>query len=104
MFRINAGPRHRRSCDGVVGTIERCVRRACVASQLCDALQRGGTHCGGRFALEFHGIAGRSAPLFVGVNCSQPIDGRWMFGRTFGLVGRESYRELRLELLCCPHL
>jgi hypothetical protein len=26
-----------------------------------------------------------------------------MFGRIFGLVGRESYRELRLELLCCPH-
>jgi hypothetical protein len=25
-----------------------------------------------------------------------------MFGRTFGLDGRESYRELRLELLCCP--
>src|SRR5437660_8833785 len=29
--------------------------------------------------------------------------GRWMFGRIFGLDGRESYRELRLELLCCPH-
>src|SRR6478609_11816192 len=28
---------------------------------------------------------------------------RWMFGRIFGLDGRESYRELRLELLCCPH-
>ncbi len=26
-----------------------------------------------------------------------------MFGRIFGLDGRESYRELRLELLCCPH-
>ena len=26
---------------------------------------------------------------------------RWMFGRIFGLDGRESYRELRLELLCC---
>ncbi len=25
------------------------------------------------------------------------------FGRIFGLDGRESYRELRLELLCCPH-
>src|SRR5258708_5337065 len=24
-----------------------------------------------------------------------------MFGRIFGLDGRESYRELRLELLCC---
>jgi hypothetical protein len=29
--------------------------------------------------------------------------GRWMFGRIFGLDGRESYRELRLEPLCCPH-
>ena len=27
--------------------------------------------------------------------------GRWMFGRIFGLDGRESYRELRLEPLCC---
>jgi hypothetical protein len=27
----------------------------------------------------------------------------WMFGRIFGLDGRESYRELRLEPLCCPH-
>src|SRR6202045_4735919 len=27
----------------------------------------------------------------------------WMFGRIFGLDGPESYRELRLELLCCPH-
>jgi hypothetical protein len=27
---------------------------------------------------------------------------RWMFGRIFGLDGRESYRELRLEPLCCP--
>src|SRR5882757_421997 len=26
-----------------------------------------------------------------------------MFGRIFGLDGRESYRELRLELLWCPH-
>jgi hypothetical protein len=26
---------------------------------------------------------------------------RWMFGRIFGLDGRESYRELRLEPLCC---
>jgi hypothetical protein len=26
-----------------------------------------------------------------------------MFGRISGLVGRESYRELRLELLCCPN-
>src|SRR5580700_7813786 len=26
-----------------------------------------------------------------------------MFGRIFGLDGRESYRELRLELLGCPH-
>jgi hypothetical protein len=25
----------------------------------------------------------------------------WMFGRIFGLDGRESYRELRLEPLCC---
>jgi hypothetical protein len=25
--------------------------------------------------------------------------GRWMFGRIFGLDGRESYRELRLEPL-----
>jgi hypothetical protein len=36
----------------------------------------------------------------------QPISkiansGRWMFGRIFGLDGSESYRELRLELLCC---
>jgi hypothetical protein len=29
--------------------------------------------------------------------------GRWMFGRIFGLDGRESYRELRLEPLYCPH-
>ena len=28
---------------------------------------------------------------------------RWTFGRIFGLDRRESYRELRLELLCCPH-
>jgi hypothetical protein len=28
---------------------------------------------------------------------------RWMFGRIFGLYGRESYRELRPEPLCCPH-
>src|SRR6266702_3026768 len=28
---------------------------------------------------------------------------RWMFGRIFGLDGRESYRELRVEPLCCPH-
>jgi hypothetical protein len=28
---------------------------------------------------------------------------RWIVGRIFGLDGRESYRELRLELLCCPH-
>jgi hypothetical protein len=28
---------------------------------------------------------------------------RWMFVRIFGLDGRESYRELRLEPLCCPH-
>jgi hypothetical protein len=27
--------------------------------------------------------------------------GRSMFGRIFGLDGRESYRELRLESLCC---
>ena len=26
-----------------------------------------------------------------------------MFGRIFGLDGREGYRELRLEPLCCPH-
>jgi signal transduction histidine kinase len=26
-----------------------------------------------------------------------------MFGRIFGFDGRKSYRELRLELLCCPH-
>jgi hypothetical protein len=25
-------------------------------------------------------------------------------GRIFGLDGRESYRELRLELLCCLHV
>ena len=31
------------------------------------------------------------------------ISRRWMFGRIFGLDGRESYRELRLEPLCCPH-
>ena len=31
------------------------------------------------------------------------ISKRWMFGRIFGLDGRESYRELRLEPLCCPH-
>jgi hypothetical protein len=30
-------------------------------------------------------------------------NGRWMFGRIFGLDGRESYRKLRLEPLCCPH-
>jgi hypothetical protein len=28
---------------------------------------------------------------------------RWMFGSIFGLDGRESYRELRLEPLCCPY-
>ena len=28
---------------------------------------------------------------------------RWMFGRIFGLDGRESYRELRPEPLCCRH-
>src|SRR5260370_34359731 len=28
---------------------------------------------------------------------------RWMFGRICGLDGRESYRELRLKPLCCPH-
>jgi hypothetical protein len=28
---------------------------------------------------------------------------RWMFGRIFGLDGREGYRKLRLEPLCCPH-
>src|SRR5437899_10339725 len=28
---------------------------------------------------------------------------RWMFGRIFGLDGRESYHELRLEPLYCPH-
>jgi hypothetical protein len=28
---------------------------------------------------------------------------RWMLGRILGLDGRESYRELRLEPLCCPH-
>src|SRR6201982_3521145 len=27
----------------------------------------------------------------------------WTFGRIFGLDDRESYRELRLELLCCRH-
>jgi hypothetical protein len=27
----------------------------------------------------------------------------WMFGRIFGSDGGESYRELRLELLCYPH-
>ena len=27
----------------------------------------------------------------------------WMFGRIFGLDGQDSYRELRLERLCCPH-
>lgn len=27
-----------------------------------------------------------------------------MFGRIFGLDGRESYRELRLVLLCCPDI
>jgi hypothetical protein len=26
-----------------------------------------------------------------------------MFGRIFGLDGRESYRELRLKPLHCPH-
>src|SRR6476620_4740230 len=31
------------------------------------------------------------------------LSGRWMFGRIFGLDGRESYRELRPELLCCSH-
>jgi hypothetical protein len=31
-----------------------------------------------------------------------PISRRWMFGRVFGLEGRESYRELRLEPLCWP--
>ena len=28
---------------------------------------------------------------------------RWVSGRVFGFDGRESYRELRLEPLCCPH-
>jgi hypothetical protein len=28
---------------------------------------------------------------------------RWRFGRILSLNGRESYRELRLEPLCCPH-
>src|SRR5258705_10297636 len=28
---------------------------------------------------------------------------RGMFGRIFGLDGRESYRKLRLKPLCCPH-
>jgi hypothetical protein len=28
---------------------------------------------------------------------------RWMFGRIFGLDGRERYRKVRLEPLCCPH-
>jgi hypothetical protein len=27
---------------------------------------------------------------------------RWMFGRMLGSDDRESYRKLRLELLCCP--
>jgi hypothetical protein len=27
---------------------------------------------------------------------------RGLFGRIFGLDGREGYRELRLELSCCP--
>jgi hypothetical protein len=27
----------------------------------------------------------------------------WMFGRIFGLDGLNSYREPRLEPLCCPH-
>jgi hypothetical protein len=27
----------------------------------------------------------------------------WMFGRIFSLYGRERYRELRPEMLGCPH-
>jgi hypothetical protein len=41
-------------------------------------------------------VLGPSGPLLT-------HNGSWMFGRIFGLDGRESYRELRQKLLCCPH-
>jgi hypothetical protein len=39
----------------------------------------------------------------TGARPDHPISRRWMFGRIFGLDGREGYRKLRLEPLCCPH-
>ena len=53
------------------------------------------TH-GGR--ADMAGLAAGLVPVENG-----PRAERWMFGRIFGLDGRESYRELRLEPLCCPH-
>jgi hypothetical protein len=45
-----------------------------------------------------------NGPSFVAVRGpSLTRSRRWIVGRIFGLDGRESYRELRLELLCCPH-
>ncbi len=50
---------------------------------------------------EYWGQSGPAAD--VTQSTQMTLSGRWMFGRIFGLDGRESYRELRLELLCCPH-
>jgi len=47
----------------------------------------------------FGGIA---EVAFGAVRAALTHSGRWMFGRIFGLDGRESYRELRLELLLLP--
>jgi hypothetical protein len=44
---------------------------------------------------------GRGDPILRPVHLTA-CGKRGLFGRIFGLDGRESYRELRLELLCCP--
>jgi hypothetical protein len=49
----------------------------------------------------YEGIAAAPASDRRGSSWTQSR--RWMFGRIFGLDGRESYRELRREPLCCPH-
>src|ERR1700733_3593655 len=53
-----------------------------------------------RLALTIRPAIGGMSGIAAGVDAQSS---RWMFGRIFGLDGRESYRELRLEPLCCPH-
>jgi hypothetical protein len=58
--------------------------------------------CGAEFG-RYRGIAGMAGLAAASTRSRMTLTRRWTFCRIFGLDGRESYRELRLKPLCCPH-